>query len=104
MADMMSLALGVEITEEELMLAGRRVVTLERCFNAREGATREGDVLPWRLMHEPVPSGPNAGFVTSPEELDMMLDQYYELHGWDKESARPTAETLKALGLEFCLQ
>jgi len=104
MAAMMSLALGVQITEEELMLAGRRVVTLERCFNVREGATREGDTLPWRLMHEPVPSGPNAGFVTSPEELDMMLDQYYELHGWDKETARPTAETLRALGLEFCLQ
>lgn len=104
MAAMMSLALGVEISEEELMLAGRRVVTLERCFNVREGATRESDVLPWRLMHEPVSSGPNAGFVTSPEELAMMLDQYYELHGWDKATARPTAETLKALGLEFCLR
>ena len=104
MAAMMSLALGVEITEEELMLAGRRVVTLERCFNVQEGARREHDVLPWRLMHEPVPDGPNAGFVVSPEELNMMLDQYYELHEWDKATACPTVETLKALGLEFCLQ
>jgi aldehyde:ferredoxin oxidoreductase len=104
MAAMLSLALGTEITEEELMLAGRRVVTLERCFNVREGATREGDTLPWRLMHEPVPDGPNAGYITSPEELDMMLDQYYALHEWDKETAQPTAETLRALGLEYCLQ
>jgi aldehyde:ferredoxin oxidoreductase len=104
MASMMSLALGVEISEEELMLAGRRVVTLERCFNVREGATRADDTLPWRLLHEQVPDGPNAGFVTSPEELDMLLDQYYDMHGWDKETARPTAETLQALGLEFCLQ
>jgi aldehyde:ferredoxin oxidoreductase len=103
MAAMISLALGVEISKEDLMLAGRRVVTIERCFNVREGATREGDTLPWRLMHERVPDGPNAGYVTSPEELDIMLDLYYELHGWDKESAQPTEETLRALGLEFCL-
>jgi aldehyde:ferredoxin oxidoreductase len=86
------------------MLAGRRAVTIERCFNVREGAMREGDTLPWRLMHEQVPDGPNAGYITSPEELAMMLDQYYELHGWDKESAHPTPETLKALGLDFCVQ
>jgi aldehyde:ferredoxin oxidoreductase len=58
MAAMMSLALGEEMTEEELMLAGRRVVTLERCFNVREGATRKDDTLPWRLLYEPVPDGP----------------------------------------------
>ena len=70
----------------------------------REGATGEGDILQWRLMLEPLNSCPNSGFFTYPQELNMMLDQYYELHGWDKETARPTAETLRALGLEFCLQ
>lgn len=103
MAAMLSLALGVKIGEQELMRAGRRTVTLERCFNVREGATRKDDLLPWRLMHEPVPSGPNSGKLTSPEELDMMLDQYYELHGWDKATAHPTPETLCSLGLEFVL-
>jgi len=103
MAAMLSLALGVEMSEAELMQAGRRIVTLERCFNVREGATRQDDLLPWRLMHEPVSSGPNTGRLTSPEELDMMLDQYYELHGWDKATACPTVETLRSLGLEFVL-
>lgn len=103
MAAMMSLALGVELSAVELMQAGQRVVTLERCFNMREGATRKDDLLPWRLMHEPVSSGPNAGRLTSPEELDMMLDQYYELHGWDKATACPTPETLRTLGLEYVL-
>jgi aldehyde:ferredoxin oxidoreductase len=103
MAAMMSLALGEEMTEEELMLAGRRVVTLERCFNVREGATRKDDTLPWRLLYEPVPDGPNAGYLTSPEELDRMLDEYYDMHGWDRETARPTPETLSQLGLELCM-
>jgi len=103
MAQMLSLALGVEVSEEGLMTAGRRVVTLERCFNVREGATRKDDTLPWRLMHEGAPGGPNAGVVTSEEELSHMLDEYYALHGWDRETARPTPETLKALGLGWVL-
>jgi aldehyde:ferredoxin oxidoreductase len=101
MAGMMSLALGAEVSEEDLMTGGRRVVTLERCFNVREGATRKDDTLPWRMMHQGAPSGPNGGVVTSEAELDRMLDEYYSLHGWDKASARPTGETLEALGMAW---
>lgn len=32
-------------------------------------------------------------------ELDTMLDEYYELHGWDGETARPSAQVLGLLGL-----
>jgi aldehyde:ferredoxin oxidoreductase len=101
MAEMMSLALGVEVSEADLMTGGRRVVTLERCFNVREGATRKDDTLPWRMMHQGAPSGPNARVVTSEAELDRMLDEYYSLHGWDNETARPTGETLEALGMAW---
>jgi len=31
---------------------------LERLFNVREGTRRKDDVLPWRVMHEPIPDGP----------------------------------------------
>jgi aldehyde:ferredoxin oxidoreductase len=103
MAQMMGLALGLEVSEEDLMAGGRRVVTIERCFNVREGATRKDDTLPWRMMHEGAPSGPNAGVVTSQDELSRMLDEYYDLHGWDKETARPTPQTLEALGLSWII-
>jgi len=103
MAELMSYALGFDMSEEQLMLAGRRIVTLERCFNVREGARRKDDVLPWRAMHEPVPSGPKKGMITDQASLDRMLDEYYSLHGWDLETAVPKRETLKALGLaELC--
>jgi aldehyde:ferredoxin oxidoreductase len=29
-----------------------------------------------------------------------MLDEYYGLHGWDKETSFPTQKALEALGLE----
>jgi len=103
MAQLFGHALGLEFSEEELMLGGRRMVTIERCFNAREGARRKDDHLPWRMMNEPVPEGPNLGMVTDREMLDRLLDQYYELHGWDPETGIPRRKTLEELGLwELC--
>jgi aldehyde:ferredoxin oxidoreductase len=99
MAQLFSLALGIELSEEELMTAGRRIVTLERCFNVREGARREHDNLPWRMMNEPVPSGRLQGLVTDRATLDGMLDEYYGWHGWHVDTGIPKAETLEGLGL-----
>jgi aldehyde:ferredoxin oxidoreductase len=99
MAELFGHALGIEFSEEELMSGGRRIVTLERCFNAREGARREDDVLPWRMMNEPVPDGPNKGMITDQAMLDRFLDEYYALHGWDPATGIPLPETLKALDL-----
>jgi aldehyde:ferredoxin oxidoreductase len=61
---------------------------------------RSDDRLPWRLMNETQPEGPLKGFSNSREELDMLLDQYYDLHGWDKKTSWPTAEVLRGLNLE----
>ncbi len=97
MARLYSAGTGLAISEEELMLAGRRIVTLEKCCNVREGATRADDRLPWRLMHEESPDRPGA--INSPAELDGMLDEYYALHAWDPATSWPRRETLVALAL-----
>jgi aldehyde:ferredoxin oxidoreductase len=99
MAQMFYLATGIPMDEKEIMLAGRRVLTLERCFNAREGADRKLDDLPWRLMNEPATSGPAKGMMNSKQELDAMLNRYYQLHEWDIKTGLPYKETLKKLGL-----
>jgi aldehyde:ferredoxin oxidoreductase len=99
MAEMFQLATGIPMTEEEIMLAGRRIVTLEKCFNVREGADRKMDDLPWRLMHEPAPTGPAKGMMNSSAELNSMLDKYYTLHEWDLKTSWPFKETLEKLGL-----
>ena len=117
LARMLSAATGVDFSEEELMVAGRRIMNVEKAFNVREGATRQDDRLPYRLMNEVLTSDkvkadddrlrrsgghpvPVEALIDSQEVLDQMLDEYYELHGWDKGSSRPRRETLKALGLE----
>ncbi|MCX5907510.1 MAG: aldehyde ferredoxin oxidoreductase family protein [Deltaproteobacteria bacterium] len=93
-------ASGIDISEEELFTIGQRIVTLEKAYNVREGATRKDDTLPWRFMNEPIKTGPRKGMTTSQGELDTMLDEYYELHGWDRETGWPKKETLESLGLE----
>ncbi len=100
MAQLISYGLGVPFDEDQLMLGGQRTVNIERCFNAREGATRKDDRLPWRMMNEEVPTGPNKGMITDQEMLDGLLDEYYALHGWDASTAIPHLETLKSLGIE----
>ncbi len=37
----------------------------------------------------------------SDEELQSMLDNYYDLRGWDKTTGNPTSAKLKELGLEL---
>ena len=96
-AAMLRAVTGWDVTVEELERAGERIVNLERLFNTREGVRRADDVLPWKVMHEPIPDGPSAGMYCPPEELDAMLDEYYRLRGWDSDGI-PTAAHLARLG------
>jgi aldehyde:ferredoxin oxidoreductase len=103
MSQLFGHALGIQFSEEELLTVGRRIVTLERCFNVREGARRSNDVLPWRMMNESVSNGPHKGLMTGKEILDRFLNEYYELHGWDLQTGIPKRETLESLDLiELC--
>ncbi len=91
---------GMEYTVEELIDVADRVYALERAFNAREGASRRDDTLPYRVLHEPIPDGPSAGQFMEPEVFEKELDAYYKKRGWDVASGLPTAETLRRLNLE----
>ena len=51
-------------------------------------------------MNEPIKTGPRKGMTTTPQEMDVMLNEYYGLHGWDEATGWPTRETLKKLDLE----
>ena len=88
---------GWDFGVEEFRKTGERIYNLERAFNIREGITRADDTLPKRLLEEPLPEGPAEGQVNN---LDILLDPYYEFRGWDKATGKPTPEKLRELGLE----
>ena len=97
-AKLLYLVTGVALSEEEYLKTGERIWNLTRMFNVREGISRKDDILPARIMEEPAPVGPAKGLKITKEILDKMLDEYYELRGWDKNGI-PTEEKLKELGL-----
>jgi len=78
--DFMDAVTGVRLSEEEIMRVGERINNLERAFNVRQGLTSSDDTLPERFLKEPLPEGPNKGQVC---ELQPMLEEYYELRGWN---------------------
>lgn len=79
--DLINAVCGTQYTEESLRQVIRRIITLERKFNIREGFTRKDDTLPPRMLNEPLPEGMPEG--KRIEGLDIMLDEYYSLRGWD---------------------
>ena len=59
------------------------------------------DILPERLMSEPLREGGSKGQLITREELNFMLDEYYTARGWDPQTGTPTREKLRSLGLEY---
>jgi len=82
----------------ELMTIGSRICTLERLILNREGITRKDDMLPRRIMEEPLPEGMAKGRVITPEMYEEMLDEYYQVRGWDSKGV-PKKETVLELGI-----
>ena len=98
--ELITTATGWDLSVEEFRRSGERVVNLARAFCVREGIRREHDVLPGRLMEDPLPDGPAQGMVNDRETMEMMKDAYYALRGWDQATGIPAPEKLRELGLE----
>ncbi len=91
----LSFCTGRKYTLGKLMELGKRVVTMDRIFNLREGLTGADDTLPARLTEELQRSEePN-----SRVSLEKMLPKYYSFRGWSSDGV-PLAKTLKSLNIE----
>ena len=90
--------MGIDYDEDQLRIIAERVHDLARMYSVRQGISRKDDYLPKRLSEEPLKTGPAKGHLITREDQDKMLDEYYELRGWDDQGI-PTPETLKRVGL-----
>ena len=82
-SEMMKLAVGLELSPDQLREIGRRVIDLERMINQREGLSRADDTLPGRYFDEPMPSGHTKGHKIDRKQFEELLDHYYQVRGWD---------------------
>ena len=99
MAELFSTATGIPVEEEGMREIADRIWNLERAFIVREGITRKDDIMIGRYMDEPIRGGSCDGLAVNRERWDKIMDEYYDLNGWDKKTGIPTRTRMEALGL-----
>jgi aldehyde:ferredoxin oxidoreductase len=99
-AELYSIITGSKKTWAELLSISERIWHLTRAFSVREinAFGRQLDLPPARLYEDPIADGPNQGHVLSREDIDNLLNWYYEARGWNQNGI-PTRETLLQAGL-----
>lgn len=101
-AELFSAATGLETSVEDFKRLATRQLNLEKAFNLRfTNFDRRADLPPLRELYEPIKSGPLKGWKIDEVKWNKMLDDYYDLHGWDRKTSYPKRETLESLGLKY---
>ncbi len=90
----LNLVTGWDMSKEEFLKTGERIFNLKRLYNNREGISRKDDTLPPRILNHP--RGGGAG--NNLPFLNKMLNEYYEIRGWN-EFGIPTEEIIDKLDL-----
>ena len=98
--DMLNALTGWDIDGWELLKIGERAINLQRLFNQREGFYRKDD-----MIHPRMGEKPRFGLFKDQEacvikDFNLILDEYYNERGWQKESGKPKKYKLKELDLE----
>lgn len=86
---------GIDHDITSFLKVAERIINLERMYNINLGMDRRNDTLPKRFLEESLPSGESKG---QKVELDALLDDYYNVMGWNSKGV-PTEEKLKELEL-----
>ena len=95
-AELLAGVTGWDLSWDEALRTGRRILTLRQAFNAREGITPDQVDLPSRIKEEPLPVKSGA-----PPKIDFkaLKEGYFTEMGWDIKTGMPSRGTLEALGL-----
>ncbi|MBN2386669.1 MAG: aldehyde ferredoxin oxidoreductase family protein [Anaerolineales bacterium] len=92
---------GIKRSWEDLEKVGERIWNLTRLYWVRENADfgRAWDMPPARFYTEAPTSGTTKGQITKFEDVNRLLDMYYEQRGWDS-NGLPIPETMEKLGIK----
>ena len=94
---------GWQVSVWEMLKVAERVNTMKRAYNVREGFGPGDDKLPER-MFEPLQNGALEGVAIDRDEFSRMLNLFYDMMGWDRETGYPNTAKLMELDLEWLAQ
>jgi len=80
LVELLQMVTGENIDKTGLQEISTTIADLVRRFNLREGMSPKADCLP-KQLHQRLE---DSGKVITKTELELMLKEYYRLHGWDK--------------------
>jgi aldehyde:ferredoxin oxidoreductase len=100
-----TLATGDKKSREDLDLTGERIFLLHRALTIRGLGTKEmrseHDTIPEWVFHDERnrPVYTKGSTHLDKEDLNLAMDMYYDVMGWDKTTGAPTAEGYKKVSL-----
>ena len=95
----LSAVTGHPFTFEEVLDCGERIATIRQAFNIREGLNFLEYQIPKRAYgYPPLESGPHKDVTV---KIEMLLQEYLEEMGWNKDTTRPGVDRLHELSLDF---
>lgn len=106
LAELYSAVTGIETTPSELKLASERVWNLWKLLNYRAGFDRKDDEPP-EVWFQPLKAVDKeyilkdyfGATALTRQDVDRLLDDYYDEHGWDAKTSCPTDRKLRELKL-----
>ncbi len=100
LADLLTSALGEEVSADEIDRAGERIWNLNRLFNVKNGFSAKEDSLPEKVLNRKLEkAGPSEGRVFGLEDFEQAKQVYYRMRDWD-ENGIPSATKIAELGLD----
>jgi aldehyde:ferredoxin oxidoreductase len=71
---------NLSLKKKELKAMASGIINLTHDFNRQEGVTKKEDKLPRRFSREVLQE---TGKTIQPQDLEVMLKEYYQLRGWN---------------------
>lgn len=98
LVDWLNAVTGWDLTPDEYLKTGERILSLRKAFNVREGIKPEEHTLSERALGKtPLTKGPLRGVTL---DMGWLMKEFYDTVGWDLNTGGPTAEKMKELGIE----
>jgi len=89
---------GWDLSADEYLIIGERILNIRKAFNVREGLVAEDQRLNERAAGGPaLQKGPLKGITL---DMDYLQEEFFEIVGWSHPSGGPTPEKMKQLGID----